>query len=224
MAGTGYQSTDLLASFNLLAGRPTTDTVTDPNKYIYLAQAQDEVILEIANICGRVLYGAPVQMTTADGGYTYTFGTDANGYPLFLLDGHIYPYQNAVPSSPWVPGQDYLDEGITIRSLNYSPFTIAPWYYGIVTPALMSASVQPVIYPVRARLLVPILAVQRFAEAGRRDLALADRMADRWTKEWGTQSVAIRKHLRGRRLLAPLTSGPIGAITGSVSPGFLGSI
>lgn len=209
MAGTGYQSTDMLASFNFLAGRPASETATlpDATKYGYLAQAQDQVIIEIANTVGNQLWGSPTLMTSADGGYTYTFGTDGNGYSLFLLDGHIYPNLNAVPSSPWVPGRDYTDEGIAIRSLNNVPFSTAPYFQGITTPAAMSASVQPVLYPPYARVLIPIRAVQNFSEAGKRDFDLATRMQTRWDREWGQIVTQMRKHLRGRRGLRPLTSG-----------------
>ena len=223
MAGTGYQSADMLTLFNLLADRPVGETgstgpVTDAQKYTYLAQAQDQVILQIANISGNVLYGTPTLMTSADGGYTYTFGTDGNGYPLFLLDGHIYPTLNAIPSCPWVPGQDYLDEGNLIRSLNNTPFSVAPYFQGITTPAAMSASVQPIVTPPYARVLIPIRAVQNFAQSGKRDVELYTLMQARWTAEWGVLSVSIRKHLRGRRLLAPLTSGGPVAGLGSNYP------
>ena len=222
MAGTGYQSTDLVATFNLLANRPVGETgsagpVTDTQKYQYLAQAQDQCILQIANISGNVLYGNPTLMTSADGGYTYTFGVDGNGYPLFLLDGHIYPTLNSIPSCPWVPGQDYLDEGVTIRSLNNTPFSVAPYFQGITTPAAMSASIQPVLTPPYARLLIPIRAVQNFAQAGKRDIDLYTTMLARWNAEWAVISVAVRKHLRGRRLLQPLTSG------GPSNGGYIGS-
>jgi hypothetical protein len=218
MAGTGYQSSDLLAAFSVASGIPSASTtVTDATKYGYLAQAQDQIILEIANTVGNVLWGNPTLMTSADGGYTYTFGTDGNGYSLFLLDGHIYPDLNAIPSTPWVPGQDYIDEGITIRSLNNVPFSVAPYFQGITTPAAMSASVQPVLYPPYARILIPIRAVQNFAEYGKRDFDLATRMQARWDREWGQIVTQMRKHLRGMRLLRPLTSG------GPSNGGYIGS-
>lgn len=218
MAGTGYQSSDLLAAFSAASGIPSgSTTVTDATKYTYLAQAQDQVIVQIANTVGNTLWGNPTLMTSADGGYTYTFGTDGNGYSLFLLDGHIYPNLNSVPSAPWVPGQDYIDEGILIRSLNNTPFAVAPYFQGITTPAAMSASVQPVLYPPYARILIPIRAVQNFAEYGKRDFDLASRMQARWNTEWGQIVTQMRKHLRGRRTIAPLTSG------GPLVGGWIGS-
>lgn len=205
---TGYESTDLLTAFNGLTGRPPSDSaILDSTKYTYLAQAQGQVILQIANIVGNVLYGNPTLMTSADGGYTYTFGTDGNGYTLFLLDGHIYGTLQSIPSAPWVPGIDYLDEGTRIRSLNNVPFAQAPYFQGITAPAEMSASVQPVLVPAYARLLIPIRAAQNFAEQAARDTTLAQLMQERWTREWAWVSVALRKHLRGRQTLRPLTSG-----------------
>ena len=52
MAGTNYQSSDLLSLFNNYAGRPTSDVITDAQKYARLAQAQDDVITDIANVAG----------------------------------------------------------------------------------------------------------------------------------------------------------------------------
>lgn len=208
MASTGYESTDMLASFSLLSGIPSgSTTVTDTSKYSYLAQAQDEIIIEIANVVGNALWGSLTLMTSADGGYTYTFGTDGNGYSLFLLDGHIYPNLNANPSTPWVPGEDYIDEGVRIRSLNNVPFAVAPYFQGITTPAAMAAGVQPVLYPPSARVLIPIRAVQNFAEAAKRDFDLATRMQTRYDRMFGKIVTQMRKHLRGKRMTSPLTSG-----------------
>ncbi len=66
----------------------------------------------------KVVSALPAHFT-ADGGYTFTFGTDGNGYALFPLGkANIYPSLNAVPNYPWVPGVDYLDEGTQIRMPN----------------------------------------------------------------------------------------------------------
>lgn len=212
MAGTGYQSSDLLSLFNNYAGRPTSDVITDPQKYARLAQAQDDVITDIANVAGFTLYGNPTLMTSADGGYTYTFGLDGNGYALFPLSAKIFPNLNSVPNYQWIPGQDYVDEGTQIRSLNNVPFPVAPYFQGIIPPAAMTAAVQPVIQPPQARILIPIRAVLNFAQEGVRNTDLMGIMQSRWDREWAKHTVAIRKHLRGQRRLAPLTSGsPYGA-------------
>ena len=214
MPGTGWQSTDLLTRFNEWANRPASnDTITDAQKYRRLSDGQDQVILECANLMGRILFSAPTQMTSSDGGYTYTYGTDGNGYATFPLAGFIYPTENAIPAYPWVPQRDYLDEGTQIRGLYDAPISVAPWFYGIIQPQQLSASVQPVIQPTPSRVLIVIQAVKLFAEEGNRDVNLAATMAARWDEQWKRWATAIRKHLRGPRTLGPITGG-VGNWTG----------
>src|SRR3990167_5053052 len=208
MPAAGWQSTDLLTRFNDYAQRATdNDGLTDAQKYRRLSDGQDQVILECANLMGRVLFSAPVQMTTADGGYTYTYGTDGNGYALFPLAGSIYPTEAAIPGYPWVPQRDYLDEGTQIRGLNDTVLPVAPWFYGITQPQQLSASVQPVIQPPQARVLIVVQAVKLYAEEGNRDVPLAATMAARWDDQWKRWATALRRHLRGPRQLGPITAG-----------------
>lgn len=208
MAGTGWQSSDLLTRFNDWAQRPeSNDPMTDAQKYRRLSDGQDQVIFETANLCGRAIFGAPFQMTSTDGGYTYGFGTDGNGYAAFPLAGFVYPTLSAIPDYPWVPGRDYLDEGTTIRAPNNTQFQLAPYFYGIIQPAQMSASVQPVVQPTPARVLIVIQAVKLYAQEGNRDQNLAAAMDVRWREQWPRWATAIRKHLRGPKTLGPLTSG-----------------
>jgi hypothetical protein len=208
MAGTGWQSTDLLTRFNAFAGRPTTDAITDAQKYQRLADAQEAVITEIASVSPNQLYAAPTAMTTADGGYTFTFGTDGNGYALFPLGRtQIYPSLNAVPDYPWRPGVDYLDEGTTIRMPNNVAWTGTLYWRGITPPAAITASVQSVIQPPSARILVVIKAVESFAEEFLRNASLADQMRARWDREWPKNITMIRKHFSGARPTGSVTQG-----------------
>ncbi len=171
--------------------------------------------MEVANIGGSWLWGNPTLMTSADGGYTYTFGTDGNGYATFLLAGHVYPSLSAIPDYPWTPGRDYVDEGTQIRSTNNTVFPLAPYFQGITSPTPMASGVNPVIYPEQSRILIVLKAVWNFAEAGKRDLELAARSAARYTMEWNKHSLLIRKHLRGRGRLGGLTSYMGLAVQGS---------
>ena len=198
MAGTGWQNTDLLIRFNRMAGRPPADAIGDPVKYLALADAQDAVITKISGIVGRAMYGAPTLMTTADSGLTWTFGTDGNGYPLVPLAAHVYLSLSAIPSYPWNPGQDYLDEGSTIRMPNNTPYTGTLYWQGITPPQQISASVQPILNPPAARILICIKAVQTFAEEAIRNPSLVDEMQMRWDREFPEQMTAIRKHFKGR--------------------------
>lgn len=218
MASTGWESSDLLAKFNLLAGRPTTDAIDNPTKYGYLADGEEYVIDRIAGISAKTLYGAPAQLTTADGGYTYTFGTDGNGYPLFPLGrARIYNSLAAIPSAPLRPDFDYLDEGVRIRSTNNTPLAGPLYWYGLTPTQRISATVQPVLMPPSARMLDVIAAVKMFAESALRNAALADRMDARFEREFGQKMTMIRKHFAGGgamgRLLAPW-GAPSGALVG----------
>lgn len=195
----GWSSSDLLIRFNRLAGRPPADAITDTLKYLNLSDAQDQVVTEIASLAPKALFNAPTQMATADGGLTFTFGTDGNSYPIVPIAARIYPNLLAVPSYPWNPGADYLDEGATIRMPNNNPYTGAvPYWQGIVPPTQISATVQPVLQPPAARILICIRAVQFFAEEAIKNGALADQMQIRWDREFPKQMTVLRKHFCGR--------------------------
>lgn len=208
MAGTGWQSSDLLTRFNAYAGRPTTDAITDAQKYLRLADGQEAVLLEIAAVSPKQLYGAPTAMTSADGGYTWTFGVDGNGYQNFPLgNAQIFPSLAAVPDYPWRPGVDYLDEGTQIRTPNNVPWSGTLYWYGITAPQQISASVQPVIQPPQARVLIVIKAVEIFAEEYLRNAALADQMAVKWARQWPRYATLLRKHFSGARPSGAVTAG-----------------
>lgn len=198
MAGTGWDSADLLRRFNALAGRPPADAVTDAQKYGYLADAQDFVLTQIEGIVPRVLYGPPVQLVTADGGYTFTFGLDGDGYALFPSGkAGIFPSLDAIPSYPWVPGVDYLDEGTRIRMPNQTAWQGRLYWYGITPPQEISATVQPMLQPPASRILIVIEAVRQFAESYARNPDLASMMDRQWARTFGPQMTAIRTHFRG---------------------------
>lgn len=82
----------LLAQCKKYAQRPTSDAqMDDPSWYELLTQAQSEVIAKLSTSFPAHFYGAPVQLVTADGGKTYTFGTDADGDNLAPF-GHVEVY------------------------------------------------------------------------------------------------------------------------------------
>lgn len=206
MAGTGWDSADLLTRFNAMAGRPTTDAITSTEKYQRLADGQNDVLVEIANVAPQVVYGSPTAMTSSDSGYTWSFGTDGNGYALFPLGkASIYPNLAAIPDYPWQPGVDYLDRGTTIVMPNNVPWAGPLYWLGITPPVAISSTNQPVIQPPTTRILIVIKAVKNFAEEFLRNAALADQMELKWQREWPKQATMIRKHFRGGRSLGPLT-------------------
>lgn len=195
MAAAGWESTDLLARFKLLAGIPSTNATSDTTWYQYLADAQQAVVTRIASIAPKVLYGAPQALTTADGGLTYTFGTDGNGYPLFPMGrATIYPTLSSIPGGAWLPGIDYLDEGTTIRMPNNTPYTGTLFWYGLTPVQQLSATVPPVLSPPPLRMLIVLEGVKSYAESFVRNPALSDRMALRLETEFGQGMTMLRKH------------------------------
>jgi hypothetical protein len=208
MAGTSWTSATCLTRFNQLAGRPTTDAIADAQKYVFLSDGQEAVLTELSTIVPNLLYPAPILMTSSDGGYTYTFGTDGNGYALFPMGrAQIYPSLNAVPDYPWRPGVDYLDEGTTIRMPNNVPYAGPLYWRGMTQPAQMTAVVEPVIQPPSSRTLLVTKAVQLFAEQFLRNAALADQMQIRWERDWPKHCTMMRKHFSGARPTGSVTAG-----------------
>lgn len=225
MAGTGWTSVDLLARFNQLAGRGsnTADAVTPAVKYQFLADGEAYTIDRLCAVpaCAKALFGAPAALTSADGGYTFTFGTDGNGYALFPMgSAGIYPSLTAIPGGAWRPGIDYLDEGTTIRMPNNVPYTGTLYWYGVTPRQQMSATVQPVLNPPPIRMLAVRRAVATFAETGNiRNEALANRMAALFEKELGEAATLLRKHFKNGGAMGRLLY-PWGV--GAYTPGFAG--
>ncbi len=206
MSGVGWTSADCLTRFNAWAGRPSSDAITAAEKYERIADGQEAVLIEVANVAKNSIIGAPTAMTSADGGYVWTFGTDGNGYANFPLGlASIYPNLDAIPDYPWQPGIDYLDEGTQIRIPNNIAWSGPLYWRGITAPQRISASVQPFIQPPQSRILIVIKAVQQFAEEYLRNAAIVDEMQMRWDREWPKHATMLRRHFRGGRQLGPLT-------------------
>lgn len=219
MTGVGYQSSDLLTRFNQYTGRSASDSISDTVKYQYLADAQAELIGEMVSIAPKPFITGPVNITanTTDN-KVFTFGNDADGYPLFALATRIYTALNAIPGYPLIPGSDYLDEGTQIRMPNdmLNPYPTLIWY-GVSFPQRISATVQASLQPPGARLMIPYRAAANFAmSANVRSPALAAEMTAKCDKEFGKWMTTIRRHFKGAGCLAPLVS-PFG--TGQVFSG-----
>ena len=203
----GNSSADLLAMFNRLAGRPDSDAITDPEKYQWLADAQQTVVSEIAAIAPHVLIGAPIAMTTADGGQTWTFGTDVNGNAILPLGKTgVYPSLVSIPDDPWAQEFDYLNEGTRIRLPGNASYPGPLYWQGITPPVDLTATVQPVLNPPAARELIAIKAVKDFAESAEQNQALAAAMAARWAHAFPRWMLALRTQFRSGGALAPLVA------------------
>lgn len=177
------------------------DGVTDAT-YDLLSEAQDYWVNIIAATRPEPLYGAPVQLTTADGGYTYTFGNDAEAQPIFPL-GHVEIRETRngnilIPTADWGSG-DFVMEGDRIRipGGRARAFGAGPWARFVAPPTKISAAVQPVIKPRHARVLIVIRAAIIWASQG----GLRD--PGPWEREeavqWGAiaSALATQFHLAG---------------------------
>lgn len=168
-----FDSADLLAQFALYANRPTTDeALTDAQKYRFLSDAQQEVLAELATIAPKSQMQAPVLLTTADGGVTYTFGTDVDGNNIFPLACEVYARVDGreLYASSWERGGDFVIEGDRIRSPGNRAITYSagPYARFVRADAQLSASSAPVLKPVMARKLILFRALLKWASVGGR--------------------------------------------------------
>lgn len=180
-----FDSAWCLSTFDRLAGRPDADEITDAQKYQRLAEAQQEVILDIAAIAPTAMYrtGGPTATTTS-GGIVHTFGTDGQGHAIAPL-GHVWIGRatDRYPDEDLIEGVDYVNEGTQIRMVNERVENTLYWH-GIPTPADITASVEPSLRPAPARILIVIKAVKNFAEEGDQLPSLAQSMETRYAKEF----------------------------------------
>jgi hypothetical protein len=182
-----WDSADLLARFNRYAGRPSSDEISDATKYARLAEAQSDVIHEIAAIYPYCLYrsAGPATLTTSDN-KVYTFGNDGNSVAMGPV-GHVKIFRNLAdyPDCALVEGVDYLNEGTQIRIPNNRTEGTLYWH-GIPIPIDIASggSAEPALRPAPSRVLIVIRAVWNFALEGNRDAALAEAMERKWYREF----------------------------------------
>lgn len=189
-----WGSAYLLDLFNRYASRPAVDEVTDTQKYRWLAEAQSGVVADVAARIPDVLYGAPQLMTTTDGGKTFTFGTDSNGYPVFPMGNvRIFTGLNNVPDFPLQESIDYTSEGTLVRVPNNRTLSSSLYWQGITPPPDISATVPPALYPEPSRNLIALEAARRFMKTQSRPDLAADLASDyakelpRWLLVWRRQ-------------------------------------
>lgn len=129
------------------------------NWYDFLTEAQPEVYQDVFSVFPEMGFSAPLLLTTADGGLTYTFGLDAGGVDLIRPMGHteLYPSLTAIPDDPLIIGEDFLVEGSLIRTLNHKArtFTAGPYArFTLLPEAAIDAATQPQLMPKHARMLL----------------------------------------------------------------------
>jgi hypothetical protein len=173
-----YNKAWLVALFKRKARRPTTDGgLDDTSIYRYLAIGQERAYERIAMHKPEVLYGARTLMVTTDAGLSYRFGVDADAANITPM-GHVEVYASANAAYPLRPGPswdanaDYIHDGAVIRfPLGRARlFPAGPYFRGVLRPAEISASQEPTLVPLEARLVIVLQALVEWAEEdGARD-------------------------------------------------------
>lgn len=166
-----WDSADLLSRVQKLTDSPTLDnSMTTAQWYTLLANAQQRVTRLLSSHVPDVLVGAPVALTSADGGYTYTF--PSNDTPLGLTE--LRHGRGGAVLSPGADFSDYADyvwEGDLIRMPNGRTRTFPNGLYArySVMPTDLDGSTAPTLQPPWARILVVYGAAEDWATIFQRD-------------------------------------------------------
>jgi len=217
-----FDSAWCLSVFDRKAGRPPADSILDSAKYQRLSESQNRVVAMLSGIAPHVLYptGTLPTLTTVDT-KVFTFGTDANGYPIAPMGKTgIYSDLSAVPNCPWREGFDYLNEGIQIRIPNNGTYGGTLYWRGITPPPDITASTQPVLFPEASRELIVIDAVRQFAMEFNRNPDLAGNMLGEWNLAWPQWCLVWKTQFRSGGALGAWTGFQL-AIAGSSYPSSL---
>ena len=186
-----WDSADLLARCRDEAQEPSAGTATtDAQWYSLLTASQHRVYRLFAQHVPHVLVGAPVALSTADGGATYTFPSSV--YPLGYAevregtDGRVLW---SGPNESWVA--DFVFEGDALRIPNGQTRTFSSGLYAryVTTPGTIDASTEPTLTPDWARILLVYDAVKTWASQG--GLRDPSTWAQKFQHEWsGDPAVA----------------------------------
>lgn len=197
---SGWDSADMLDRFLLYLGRGNGGVMdadelwTTTRCYQVLADAQEAVFADFAPRAPHAFVGAPVLLTTNDGGRTYTFGS---AYPFAHVE--VYAKESAgrtlYATNYNTAAGDFVIEGATIRTPGNRTRTYAEGPYARFTsfPARLSDSVQPSLSPAPARELIlwKALDLATDVSAGAMDpTPWRERYAEasrRWLVTWQTQ-------------------------------------
>lgn len=188
------------------------ETGTSPTAlYRLLSTAEADCYIDLAAVVPWALRGAPILLTSSDGGYTYNF-VDANGTTITATGFvPIYMQKADIPDIPLVEGWDYLVEGTRIRTTRNIPypFSDGPWVQLINDPIALSATGSPTL-PANARLMLVYRAATLFARGGgKRDWRVYDEMYDEEYK-----AVCMAYHSQVRTQGTNLATDRIGTMYG----------
>lgn len=195
-----WDSADLLERWKLWAGRGTGGVMdadelwTDARVYMVLADAQEQVFADMAPVAPHAFVSPPVQLTTSDGGVTYTFGS---AYPFAHVE--VYAQETGgreLYATDYGDGSgDFVIEGNIIRSPGnrVRSYTVGPYARYTSFPARISASQAPSLDPEPARELILWKALEIGADVSQGAMdptpwrARYEDARRRWTIVWQTQ-------------------------------------
>lgn len=165
-----FDTADLLARCKRYARRPSTDAAFDADFwYALLTEAQLRQVRLIAAHAPHAMLSAPVLMTTADGGLTYTIPVSAlpaGQIPLAVTVRASRTGQVLVPGEEWSAGADFtVEAGFVIRIPDGKTrsFSSGPYARFILEPGIIDGSHAPTLMPASARMLVVWDALEHWA-------------------------------------------------------------
>jgi len=164
---SSYDSADLLSRVKRLAQRPTSDEeMSDADWYALLTDAQRYYYGLFAVHCPYVLMGAPVLLTSTDGGYTYPFASGV--FPLAVEVYDSLTGRLLRPGTYWDSNADYVWESTQIRiPLGATKsFAAGPYARYVATPGDLTAASGPTLVPAHARMLLVYRSVAEWARQG----------------------------------------------------------
>lgn len=193
-----WDSADCVRRAKLRLARPSTDSAftestTDDVWYDFASEAQDRVNRQLAIFVPDAVWTVPTEISSADGGYTYTFGTDVDTEAIFAF-GHFKLFENleSIPDYPLEPGVDFTiegtntaDKGTVIRIPANATRTFAdggPYAQYVAPSNVITSSTQPTIPKFARTCLVTDTekrAWERLGMGGKADEA-EERFQDEW--------------------------------------------
>jgi hypothetical protein len=160
-----YDAAYCLARVKQYAGLPAADdSIDDDGWYALLTEAQLDWAVKIATQVPKSQWGAAVQMTTGDGGTTYTVGTG-----MSLVEEFAGPIELRVSNRGLLITPDqYILDGATVRWPfgTTRAFAAGPYVRYAAVPGAISDEDDPTLQPARARILLVYGALKRWGNIG----------------------------------------------------------
>lgn len=200
MANGDFGRADLLRRFKLEAGLADASELDDNNDlYPLLSDGQLQTTRELAARAPKPFYQAPVQMVTADGGFTFSFGASPvdptkNVLPMGWVQ--ISPRQNAFSGDSfvgWKEGREFINEGTKIRIAGNRSWSGVLWTRFVATPPPITAAVDPILHPPEVNELTVYRAVELWAGQGNVRPDLIERMQDKWARAFPVWCLTFKK-------------------------------